>query len=126
MHNYWLGIMAAAFALAMVVWIALVFNADRHPRSREQDSEPHREVIGGEFEARAGGRQLMPHPGQPGDGEGGPAARQPGGGVAVPEQGRRDATGQDRQLAAGQAGAMLPEQGGAPSGEQAPARADAS
>ncbi len=64
MQNYWLGIMAAAFVLALGVWLSLVFYADRHPQSRPQNSLPHREVIGGEFEARDGGRQLMPIPGE--------------------------------------------------------------
>lgn len=65
MPNYWLGIMAAAFAVALTAWIALVFMADRQRPRQPQESMPHREVIGGEFEAREGGRQLMPHPGDP-------------------------------------------------------------
>jgi hypothetical protein len=64
MQNYWLGIMAAAFVLALGVWLSLVFYADRHPQGRPHNSLPHREVIGGEFEARDGGRQLMPIPGE--------------------------------------------------------------
>ncbi len=65
MPNYWLGIMALAFAAALAVWIVVVFRADRNPSRRAQDSTPHREVIGGAFEAREGGRQLMPDPGTP-------------------------------------------------------------
>jgi hypothetical protein len=59
---YWLGIMALAFAGAMALWIALVFRAGRDVPHRPHESEPHREVIGGAFEARAGGRQVMPDP----------------------------------------------------------------
>src|SRR5258708_35561356 len=65
MQNYWIGIMAGAFVVAMAAWLLLVFNADRHPGRTPQSSAPQREVIGGEFEAREGGRQLMPHPAQP-------------------------------------------------------------
>jgi hypothetical protein len=61
-HNYWLGIMALAFAIAMAVWIALVFLADRHPGGKAQESWPHRDVIGGAFAAREGGRQVTPDP----------------------------------------------------------------
>jgi hypothetical protein len=63
MPNYWLGIMAVAFAAALAVWIALVFRADRPRPGPPQDSTPHREVIGGAFTAREGGRQVMPDPG---------------------------------------------------------------
>ena len=59
---YWLGIMAVAFAAAMALWIGLVFRAGRHAPHRPQESAPHREVIGGAFEARQGGRQVMPDP----------------------------------------------------------------
>jgi hypothetical protein len=65
MHNYWIGIMALAFVIAMATWLLLVFNAGRPGPREPQESAPHREVIGGEFEAREGGRQLMPHPAQP-------------------------------------------------------------
>lgn len=65
MHSYWIGIMAIAFVITLVAWILLVFNADRHPRGRPHESLPHRDVIGGEFSAREGGRQLMPHPNEP-------------------------------------------------------------
>ena len=64
MQNYWLGIMAIAFVAALATWLLLVFNADRHPHARSHESLPHREVMGGEFEARDGGRQVMPIPGQ--------------------------------------------------------------
>jgi hypothetical protein len=64
-HNYWLGIMAAAFTIAMAAWLLLVFRADRHPGGTPHESMPRREVIGGEFQASEGGRQLMPRPGDP-------------------------------------------------------------
>ena len=62
---YWLGIMAVAFAAAIALWIVLVFRAGREVPHRPQESEPHREVVGGAFEAREGGRQVMPDPGVP-------------------------------------------------------------
>jgi len=96
--NYWLGIMAVAFAAALAVWIGLVFRADK-PRPRPpQESTPHREVIGGSFTAREGGRQVMPDPGvtlvpepRPGESrQGGPStveqADQQAGDRAVPRQ----------------------------------------
>src|SRR5260221_11596065 len=62
MPNYWLPIMAVAFAGALAVWIALVFMADRK-QSRPTDVPPSpREIAGGMFEARRGGRQVMPDP----------------------------------------------------------------
>lgn len=64
-HNYWLGIMALAFALAMVAWIGLVFLADRHPHGFQQDTTERREVAGGSFVARDGGRQVVPDPREP-------------------------------------------------------------
>ncbi len=65
MPNYWLGIMAVAFAAALAVWITVVFRAGRNTPHRPQESAPHREVIGGAFEAREGGRQVMPDPVKP-------------------------------------------------------------
>ncbi len=66
MANYWLGIMAVAFAAAMAAWITLVFRAGRHaPHRPPPESGPHREVVGGAFDAREGGRQVMPDPGSP-------------------------------------------------------------
>lgn len=62
---YWLGIMAVAFAAALALWITLVFRAGREGPHRPQESEPHREVVGGAFEAREGGRQVMPDPWKP-------------------------------------------------------------
>jgi hypothetical protein len=64
-HNYWLAIMALSFALAMTLWIGLVFYANRHPGGKAQESWPHRDVMGGSFEARQGGRQVMPDPTSP-------------------------------------------------------------
>ncbi len=66
MPNYWLGIMAVAFAAAMALWITLVFRAGRSkPHQQQPQAGPHREVIGGAFDAREGGRQVMPDPGAP-------------------------------------------------------------
>jgi hypothetical protein len=65
MANYWLGIMAVAFAAALAVWIGLVFRADRKGSDHPQVPLPPREVIGGTFEARRGGRQVMPDPFEP-------------------------------------------------------------
>jgi hypothetical protein len=104
MPNYWLAIMAVAFAAALAVWIGIVFRADRHPSRRAQDSSPHREVMGGAFEAREGGRQLMPDPGA----------------ALVPEEtGRR--TGQAAEQVTVQ---EAPGQGATAVPRQAPARGD--
>ena len=98
MPNYWLAIMAVAFAGALTVWIALVFMADRKQSHPTEVPPPQREIVGGMFEARLGGRQVMPDPFGPivhDDDETsqelpepapptGPAA--PLAGVAVPEQ----------------------------------------
>ncbi|MHB1595076.1 MAG: hypothetical protein ACYCO9_10755 [Streptosporangiaceae bacterium] len=65
MPNYWIGIMAVAFVIALAIWIGLVFYADSHPHGEAGESSPHREVMGGSFEAREGGRQVMPIPGVP-------------------------------------------------------------
>ena len=65
MANYWLVIMAAAFAVAIAIWIWLVFRADRREPVPPHESSPHREVIGGAFRARQGGRQVMPDPDEP-------------------------------------------------------------
>jgi hypothetical protein len=62
MANYWLVIMPAAFLTALAVWIWLVFRADRRQTPPAQESSPRREVIGGAFRAREGGRQVMPDP----------------------------------------------------------------
>jgi hypothetical protein len=61
-HNYWLGIMALSFALALAIWIGLVFFAGRHPGGKAQESWPRRDVMGGSFTASEGGRQVMPDP----------------------------------------------------------------
>lgn len=61
-HNYWLGIMALAFVLAVATWITLVFWANRHPGGQVQEPWPRRDVIGGSFSARQGGRQVTPDP----------------------------------------------------------------
>jgi hypothetical protein len=109
MPNYWLGIMALAFAAALALWIVLVFRAERLPPRPPQESTPHREVIGGTFDAREGGRQVMPHPGAP----------------LVPEAGN-DVSRQGGQAAGQEAGhaadRVVPEQRATPEAEQAPAR----
>ncbi len=64
MPNYWIGIMAAAFVVALATWLALVFYADSHPNKSAHPSAPHRSVMGGSFEANQGGRQVMPDPGE--------------------------------------------------------------
>lgn len=63
--GYWLGIMAVALAAAIAAWIWLVFRAGRREPEAARDSSPHREVIGGGFVAREGGRQVMPDPREP-------------------------------------------------------------
>lgn len=62
MPNYWIAIMSAAFVVALAAWLGLVFHADSHPVGKPHESLPHREVIGGSFDARDGGRQVMPDP----------------------------------------------------------------
>lgn len=115
MHNYWIGIMALAFVLAMATWLLLVFNADRRQGpGKTQDSSPHREVIGGEFEAREGGRQLMPHPAQPSEPPHVPA--QPGAGSELPRQ--------RMPAAAERSSAEVPAQETAEPPPRAPARVD--
>jgi hypothetical protein len=61
----WLVVMALCFALALGLWITLVFRAERHTPEMLHDSLPHREVIGGKFDAHEGGRQVMPDPREP-------------------------------------------------------------
>jgi hypothetical protein len=61
-HNYWLGIMALAFVLALVLWISLVFYAERHPGGQAQEHTPRGDVTGGSFIAAEGGRQVTPDP----------------------------------------------------------------
>jgi hypothetical protein len=52
-------------ALALAAWMTMVYRADRHPgfAGSRRDSQPRREVSGGSFRG-AGGRQVMPLPGQ--------------------------------------------------------------
>ena len=61
----WLAVMAVCLAAALAVWLTLVFLADRSQAGRAQENSPHREVVGGTFEARHGGRQVMPDPTEP-------------------------------------------------------------
>jgi hypothetical protein len=60
-----LAAMAVCLAAALAVWLTLVFMADRSQSGRAQENSPHREVVGGTFEARHGGRQVMPDPTEP-------------------------------------------------------------
>ncbi|HET7013418.1 MAG TPA: hypothetical protein VFI65_05890 [Streptosporangiaceae bacterium] len=62
--NYWLGVMAAAFAIGLAIWIGLVFWADRHPHGYSHEPNQRGEVTGGSFTAAQGGRQVTPHPGE--------------------------------------------------------------
>jgi hypothetical protein len=102
MPNYWLPIMAVAFAGALGLWIALVFRADRNIPDRHEDPLPPREIIGGVFEARRGGRQVMPDPFEPivHDGD--------------------DETSQELPGPAPVTGTVVPEQRKGPVAEQAP------
>jgi hypothetical protein len=50
-------------AIMLVVWIGGCFYADAHPRHKRHKL-PRYEVSGGVFQARDGGRQLMPLPGE--------------------------------------------------------------
>lgn len=93
-HNYWLGIMAGAFAIGMVAWIGLVFWADRHPHGyQQQEPTRRREVVGSAFMAHEGGRQVTPDrrdPPRPGiDEQPGPAT-----GTAAEEPGSPSVPGQ--------------------------------
>jgi hypothetical protein len=45
-------------AIGLVIWIAMVFHASRHPRSAPPREAPGHEVTGGVFEGE--GRQVMP------------------------------------------------------------------
>jgi hypothetical protein len=98
MPNYWLGIMAVAFAGALTVWILLVFRASRKIPDRPEVPLPPREIIGGAFEARRGGRQVMPDPFEP---------------IAHDETGQPPVTG-----------TVVPEQRKGPVPEQDPAARD--
>ena len=112
MQSYWLAIMAVCLAAALGIWIALVFLADRSGSRRPQENWPHREVVGGTFEARRGGRQVMPGPNEPIV----PEPRQGGGAPAEPAVGSGD-PGPARS-----ARELLPEQRAQPSAEREPAQ----
>ena len=107
MPNYWLPIMAVAFAGAVALWITLVFMADRKQSHPTEVPPPPREIAGGMFEARQGGRQVMPDPFGP----------------IVHDD---DETSQELPEPAPPAkpvkGVAVPEQRKAPAPEQAPAR----
>jgi hypothetical protein len=109
MPNYWLGIMAVAFAGAMTVWIVLVFWAGRNPPDRPEDPLPPREIIGGTFEARRGGRQVMPDPREPIVHGEQTSEESPVSGTVVPEQRKGPVTG-----------TVVPEQRKRPVPEQDP------
>lgn len=63
--DIWLVVMAICLAAALATWIFLVFRSERHTPEQLHDSFPHREVIGGKFDAHEGGRQVMPDPHEP-------------------------------------------------------------
>lgn len=109
MPYYWLGIMALTLAATLGAWILLVLWSGGKSLGRRQDNSPHREVIGGTFEARRGGRQVMPDPMEPITQEPGLAEGQEAHGSA--------ATGQVRDV-------KVPEQGKGPVPEETPARGD--
>lgn len=73
----WLAVMALCLAATLAIWLMLVFLADRSA-GKPQENSPHREVVGGTFEARHGGRQVMPDPTEPILREPDVAARVPG------------------------------------------------
>lgn len=50
-------------AIALFGWITAVLYADTHHAVKKRSTLPKYEVTGGAFEAREGGRQLMPIPG---------------------------------------------------------------
>lgn len=112
MPNYWLGIMAVAFAAAMALWIGLVFRADRQRPGPPQESSPHREVVGGTFQAREGGRQLIPDPETP---------LVPEAEVSVPAQAKPTATEQATEAMVPK---TVPKQRDLPVPERAQAQAD--
>jgi hypothetical protein len=58
--------------ILLAVWLTAVLRADTHPGIKHHRKSPDYEVTGGAFDAREGGRQLMPIPGQR------PAAARPG------------------------------------------------
>ncbi len=83
-------------AISLGGWIAAVYYADLHPAVKHPEQLPGTEVSGGAFEARQGGRQLMPIPGE------GPMAAKssyptPGG---IPAQATASSAGQARPAAA--------------------------
>src|SRR5215469_4576418 len=50
--------------IALFSWLTAVLYAADHPKIKHHSNLPKYEVTGGAFEARDGGRQLMPMPGQ--------------------------------------------------------------
>jgi hypothetical protein len=121
MPNYWLGIMAVVLAITLAVWIGLVFMADKHQSGQPKEPVPTREVTGGTFAARKGGRQVMPDPEEPivhddwVEPEAAPRLPEQGAGAAEPA--RPAATGRAAQPA-------VPGQRTDPVPEQTPARGD--
>jgi hypothetical protein len=58
-------VMPIVIALALALWISLVYYASFHPRWKHQHRPPRTEVAGGAFEATHSGRQLEPLWGEP-------------------------------------------------------------
>jgi hypothetical protein len=52
-------------AIFLAIWIGALFYADIHPEHKRRSKLPQYEVTGGAFQARDGGRQLMPLPERP-------------------------------------------------------------
>lgn len=117
MPNYWLPIMAVAFAGALAVWIVLVFRASRKIPDRPEVPMPSREIIGGAFEARRGGRQVMPDPFDPIVHDEDETSQE----LPLPSQDARDALDAKPAEAAPVTGTAVPEQRKAPVPEQPPA-----
>ncbi|HUZ52166.1 MAG TPA: hypothetical protein VMU94_06520 [Streptosporangiaceae bacterium] len=135
MPNYWLGIMAVALAATLAIWIALVFRADRYQSRQPQEPVPKREVIGGIFAARKGGRQVMPDPEEPivhddwevpevAPGVPEQTARTPEQAASFPEQGANVPGQASPETTRQAAQPTVPEQRTEPVPGQAPARGD--
>ncbi len=120
MPNYWLGIMAVVLAITLAVWIGLVFRADKNQSGQPREAAQKREVIGGMFAARQGGRQVMPDPDEPIVHDDGPDQEAA---PTVPEQpGARGQTGPEATRPGTQPPVPGPRTESVP--EQAPARGD--
>lgn len=111
-------------AIMLAAWITGIFWADKHPEHRRAGRRGRYEVSGGEFQARDGGRQLMPIPERPPI----PTAAEIAAGATIPVP--REALTADEIQAAADAGARIPAAGpgdaNAQSSETEPQQAGAS